>query len=620
MAVSLAAMRSLGRMKATLLLFLALVGVASAQFQAATLLEDPTASLRVRGDCHHQSIWRIFWSGCVCAPCDHCHLDVAALQCERSDDDDDQGSSQGSNGDEDSGLLDQPILDPEAWFLNESEVTASRGGIPRQRLALWTEGNAVTLFTATNKFFASLFGDLEALPTIDIDSSEEQRTQVMLTGWSVDNIPFMPQLRSNKWNQTTFRHVFGRAIRRGADVRALVWANTLEYAQNAAMQDWMNAVGAPPEYTRFLFDGRVPYAMATHHQKTVILFPPNGSTDPLPTAYVGGIDLTNDRWDTRFHNESWLRRRHDVANNYEGWIDASVRIQGRAVQDVANNFYMRWNSPMPLLPGDPNTQVFENPPVDETTNVTRRTFPDVDAGGSVNIQVVRTFSCKVGYDFAPKGEISLMESRIKAISLATNYIYVEDQYFVHVPPLRDALLAQLPKLQALVVVAQLPELTTTAVGYGKLFYDMVAPLLEQFPDKVRVFIIRPELQLYIHTKVVLIDDVYLSVGSANWNRRSMTSDSEIAAAIVDSNQVDDERDGIRVGALPREFRLKKFREFSGLESADLANMTLLESVQALDAAATNPESIIKPVDIRRRAYFDVIPKELINMSDPFDQC
>lgn len=626
---------------------------ASAQFEAATVELDATNELRQRGECHRQaSVWRIIWTGCICEPCDRCFLDVARLRCELveidgEDSSDSAGSTSSSSGSGDDSVgLAQPVLDPDEWFLTDDEIAESRGGIPRDGLARASEDNVVTLFPATNRFFASLYSDLKALPDLEgVEvASDDQRPQVMLTGWSVDDIPFLPQKSGGKWNRTTFRHVFGRAIRRGADVRALVWANTLEFMQNTLLQNWMNSIDGPPTRARFLFDNRLPYPTASHHQKTVIIYPPqvvDNSTETddepapqpaIPIAYVGGIDLTNDRWDTVFHNESWLRSRHGVANNYDGWVDASLRIQGRAANDVASNFCMRWNSPMPLLMGDPSTQVFTNPPVDATTNVSCRAFPSTtespneaavvltNSTSVASVQITRTFSCKVGYDFAPRGEISLLNSRLKAISKARNYIYIEDQYFVHVPPLRDALLAQLPKIKALVVVTQVPELSTTAVGYGKLFYDMIAPLRAQFPDKVRVFITRPELQLYVHTKVVLVDDVYLSVGSANWNRRSMTSDSEIAATLIDREHFDDDRDSIRVGVLAREFRLQKFREFTGREYDDLASMSLMEAVQAMDAAATDSAGIIKPVNVRRRTYFDVIPDELIDIADPFDQC
>lgn len=601
--------------------------LSAAQSEAATYALDAPHHHRLRLDaaandsmneCHRQeSVWQIIWSGCVCAPCDHCYLNLTRFECESSDPRSGIGIVGGHNGAAIANLS-QPLLDPSDWFLTEEELIASRGGVPRSDLQLWTDGNDVSLFPSTDRFFASVYEDIEALQPIDGDDTN---ARAFLVGWSLDDVPFMPQ--RERWNRTSLRRVVGRALRRGVDMRALVWANTLEYAQNAQLQLWMNGFELPPgaaPLARFLFDNRVPHPTATHHQKTVLLYQ---DTWTQPVAYVGGVDLDNDRWDTAHHNESVLRRRHRIANGYAGWIDASSRLRGPAANDVAANFLARWNSPQPPLMGNTNSQTFTNPLIDNTTNAS---WPPLASGnsnipaGNASVQIVRTFSCKVGYDFAPLGELSLLASRVKAIGRAKNFIYVEDQYFVLVPALLDALLAQLPHIQALVVVAQMPELSTQAVGYGKLFFDMVAPLQVQFPGKVHVFVIKPELQVYIHTKVVLIDDVYLSIGSANWNRRSMSSDSEIAAAIVDHNTVVDAADGIEVVGLARQFRLDKFSEFSGRSVQDLAEMSLSESVAALDAAAADPNSIFRSVDVHRKSYFDVVPDELISIVDPFDEC
>jgi phosphatidylserine/phosphatidylglycerophosphate/cardiolipin synthase-like enzyme len=44
--------------------------------------------------------------------------------------------------------------------------------------------------------------------------------------------------------------------------------------------------------------------------------------------------------------------------------------------------------------------------------------------------------------------------------------------------------------------------------------------------------------IYVHTKILLIDDRYVAIGSANLNKRSMTSDSELQIAVVDDETVD----------------------------------------------------------------------------------
>ncbi|HUP70194.1 MAG TPA: phospholipase D-like domain-containing protein [Acidimicrobiales bacterium] len=60
--------------------------------------------------------------------------------------------------------------------------------------------------------------------------------------------------------------------------------------------------------------------------------------------------------------------------------------------------------------------------------------------------------------------------------------------------------------------------------------------------------------VYVHTKVAVADDVWMSIGSANLSRRSMGYDSEITAATIDAR--------IRRGGhlTPRQFRVALMAE------------------------------------------------------------
>lgn len=559
-------------------------------------------------------------SECICEPCSLCYFKFLSWEC--------RSLANNSATDvlvpyaDDLLGLQQPVLGASDWFLTEKELTRSRGGIPRDDLQVYSEKNAVQLFSATNKFFSSVYNDLESLNDSD--------WQVFLTSWSLDNVPFRP--KTPDWQNSTFQALFGRVMQRHIKVRALVWANILERAQNVAMQHWMNSFhvsGNNQSNTSLgllLFDNRLPYVTSSHHQKTLVLSHPDHSS----IAYLGGIDMTNDRWDTRFHNHTKLRKLRKIAHKYDGWVDSSLRIEGPAALDVAANFVGRWNAQQQPLVPDEEIIAFDNPPRSSAEaqvsvsssqdNETITTLPSSLSLGTASIQIVRTFSCKVGYDFAARGEVSLLHARLKAISRAQNYIYIEDQYFINVPELQTALLRQLPLLRALVIVTQKPSLGTSAVGYGKLLYEMLVPLQTQFPGKVHVFTMKPSLDLYIHTKAVLIDDVFVSIGSGNWNQRSMTSDSEIAANIVDTEVVSETPEGITVNALARAFRLAKFSEFSGLSVDELSDMTFFEGIHALELAAISANSVISKLRVGFEPYFDVFPSELEDVIDPHDVC
>ncbi|OWZ16736.1 PhosphoLipase D, partial [Phytophthora megakarya] len=306
---------------------------------------------------------------------------------------------------------------------------------------------------------------------------------------------------------------------------------------------------------------------------------------------------------------------------YKGWLDGHVRIHGPAAKDVAANFLGRWNSDYKPAQGlDDDLLDFKNPVYSDLAPLNYASSNTSSKLGKQNVQIVRTFSCQYKhYEFAPSGEDSLFQARIKALKNAKNYIYIEDQYFVLVPELLDALLEVMPTIQRLIVVVQRPVGESKASGYEKYLYDMVAPIQKLYPNKFQIYSTKSSLDLYIHSKVVIIDDVYLSVGSANWNRRSMTSDSELAANIIDDVTVKSP-DGITVLKTARDFRIRKFREMTGLSYDKLDTMTFIDAANQFDVAAADKSSIIEALQVKEQAYFKAFTDVVRKKVDPQDTC
>jgi len=128
-----------------------------------------------------------------------------------------------------------------------------------------------------------------------------------------------------------------------------------------------------------------------HHEKTIVI------DDRV--AFVGGIDLTTesgDRYDTSEH-----KPRANV-----GWHDLCARIEGPAVDDVAEHFRMRWQEVTreKLAPVRPSAPV-----------------------GDVDLQIVRTVPEHV-YDAVPKGDFSILETYARAFQAAQRFIYIENQF------------------------------------------------------------------------------------------------------------------------------------------------------------------------------------------------
>jgi phosphatidylserine/phosphatidylglycerophosphate/cardiolipin synthase-like enzyme len=98
----------------------------------------------------------------------------------------------------------------------------------------------------------------------------------------------------------------------------------------------------------------------------------------------------------------------------------------------------------------------------------------------------------------------------------------------------------------------------------------------------------------VHAKVCVVDDVWASVGSDNFNRRSWSHDSELSCAVLDGTldgRAPDDPGGRGDGArrYPRNLRLALLKEHLDLDDdADLVDpeslfRCLKESADALDA-------------------------------------
>ncbi|KAL0582737.1 hypothetical protein ABG067_007295 [Albugo candida] len=576
-------------------------------------------------------------------------------------------------------FLVQPETDPSTWVLTEKELNAACNGVDRDcNLSVFSEDNEVTIFTSTDKFFASVYCDIESLPA-------NEGANLWFTGWSTADIPFVPH--ADGWEDTTFIKVLERAIEKNVNVHGLVWCNVTEKEQNQRMQEHINTYLTcdGEKKHRFIFDDRLPHLTSSHHQKSIFL-----STRHRTIAYIGGIDLTSERWDTHEHDqagmevresrgieveykgwvdaavrivgpatrdvaanfvaridltsERWDTHEHDQAGmevresrgievEYKGWVDAAVRIVGPATRDVAANFVARWNSETPPLSASSDIFMSDNPPFESrplleiprttlSTSIRLGGHSDQTQFSEVCVQVVRTFSPEYEhYEFAPRGELSIYHARLKAIQNAKNFIYIEDQYFILVSALRVLLLEKLDTIQKLVIVTQqtIPQFSGDA--YARLLFEMIQPLRAKAPNKVHVYTIDEKNRIYIHTKVVLVDDVFISIGSSNWNQRSMTSDSEIAANLIGKQLMSTPQDHLKVSKLAFQFRCQKFSEFTRIPvSKYYREWSFADSIQSLDQSASdnaneNGKGLLRFLDVNYEDGFDINFDELI---DPYD--
>ena len=221
------------------------------------------------------------------------------------------------------------------------------------------------------------------------------------------------------------------------------------------------------------------------------------------------------------------------------------------------------------------------------------------------VQTLRTYpAIRPPYDFAPDGERSVARGYTKAITRAHRLIYLEDQYMwsADVARLFAEALNDHPELHLVVVVPRFPDQDGAIAERPELVgrWQAIEMCKQAGKDRVHVFDVENHAghPVYVHAKVCVVDDVWASVGSDNFNRRSWTHDSELSSAVLDTTRdprepTDPAGTGEGARTFARDLRLELAREHLDLAadgSEDDAVLdphdfvaTLNERAAALDA-------------------------------------
>lgn len=293
--------------------------------------------------------------------------------------------------------------------------------------------------------------------------------------------------------------------------------------------------------------------IGSYHQKFVTI---DGRV-----AFVGGMNLRRVDWDTDDHLVFEPRRMGFDSTTTERMAvvdreslpdtgprkDYMTRIEGPLVQDVDELFRMRWS-------------YLRSEGVDYAENASdfdvRRdqvSFPD-----GVQAQLTATLP-------APFDEHAIAETWFNAIDMAEEYILIEDQYF-RIPMLVDAIIERMtmvPGLQLIVITKPVNEFTDPGCEWTARTHQ---DLRTFFPTRYALYTLRSwdyvldtflvdELHerfagMDIHSKLLIVDDVFLSVGSCNKNNRGLVYEGELNLAVFDRAWVTTERRRILEQLLP----------------------------------------------------------------------
>lgn len=463
-------------------------------------------------------------------------------------------------------------------------LTAGQRGNRASSLRAWSQGNLVRPIVHGRPYFAALAAAVDRTRAGDL---------ILLAGWRMDPDELVRD------DGTTVAQLLSAAAARGVQVKGLVWRSQLDRMRFARRQNRrftraVNAAGG-----EVLLDHRV-RPFGSHHQKFVVLRHPG--RPELDVVFLGGIDVAHSRRDDVEHQGD--PQKMPFAKWYGGepaWHDVQIEVHGPAVSDVEAVFRERWADPTSLSrkPWHLVPHLLDRP--EHRPGPLPAALPEPPAAGTSSVQLLRTYPNRwPGYPFAPHGERSIARGYAKALRRARRIVYLEDQYLWSTNVARvfaDALVRE-PGLHLVAVVPRFPdqdaELTIPVALHGHTqALDIVK---EAGGDRVLVLDVENQQgrPVYVHSKVCVVDDVWATVGSDNFNRRSWTHDSELTAAVVDERR--DPREPTDPGGLgdgartfARDLRLELWREHldlsddAALLDPDEALATLRSRVAALDA-------------------------------------
>ncbi|MEE2058730.1 phospholipase D-like domain-containing protein [Rhodococcus artemisiae] len=348
----------------------------------------------------------------------------------------------------------------------------------------------------------------------------QARERIMLIGWDFDTrIKFEPEGRTlDGPNRLGAFLKWLPEQNPDLDIHLLKWNIGALTAIGRGMTpvfvlDWLS-----DPRVHFEIDGAHPIG-AAHHQKIIVI------DDAI--AFCGGIDMTVDRWDTSDHPDRSRYRREPSGRRYGPWHDVTTAVDGEAARALGEQARARWKSATgaDLDPVGPREAIWPDglaPTVTDIDVSIARTLPEYDGREGVH-------------------EIEALY--LAVIENARHSLYLESQYLAS-RALAEALAARLREDGGPEIVLVIPRnadgwLEQKAMdGARRSLLHMLwhADVHSRFEAYYPVT--QAGEPIYVHAKVVVMDDTVVRIGSSNLNNRSMGFDTECDLAL-ESTRVGD---------------------------------------------------------------------------------
>ena len=393
---------------------------------------------------------------------------------------------------------------------------------------------------------ATVLVDGEAYFDAFVRACERAERLIVILAWDFDSRTVLRYDENGKPRETLGEFLNQLCARKPRlRIRILDWDFPIVYGTDREYSPIFGLSWEPHRHIQFRFDDTHPVA-GSHHQKIVTI------DDKL--AFVGGLDLTNKRWDSPRHAPGDPRRTFGE-EGYPPFHDVMLAVDGEAAQALCEVARNRWRA------------------------ATRRKLRPVRASGDpwpddmpIEMREVPvSISCTMPEVGERHGVRHIERLYLDMIQRARDYIYIENQYFTS-DAVGDALEARLREKGGPEIV-----LVTRLLSHGWLEEHTMHVLRTRLVRKLREADTEGRFHAYyphvegldegtcldLHSKIMIVDDEWLRIGSSNLSNRSMAVDTE-ADATIEAGGNPEVRRAIR------RFRDKLLAEHSGVEVEEMA--------------------------------------------------
>jgi phosphatidylserine/phosphatidylglycerophosphate/cardiolipin synthase-like enzyme/uncharacterized membrane protein YdjX (TVP38/TMEM64 family) len=318
--------------------------------------------------------------------------------------------------------------------------------------------------------------------------------------------------------------------RRGLHIHILDWDYPMIFGTDREFPPLYSLGWTPARHVHLRYDNTHPVG-GSHHQKVVVI------DDKV--AFCGGIDLTGKRWDTCDHRAD-NRKRVACGEPYPPFHDLMAMVEGEVARELGSLVRERWH----LATGEaipPSSSSLPSPWPDHVSpNLSR-----------IPVAISRTI---------PESQLRPEVREVEALYLdmiarARRCIYIENQYFT-ARKVADALVKRLNEENGPEVV-----LVVRLLSHGWLEEHTMEVLRTRLIRECieadrhgRFGVYYPDVPglkegtcVDVHSKVMVVDEECMRIGSANLCNRSLGLDTECDLSIEAAGDT-------RVAAAIRDFR------------------------------------------------------------------